>query len=93
MRTPYPSSLRSDRLNEVTASTRLSPGSLASTRCSPGPRPPACPVGTMTRSIRTGRAPGADTPGLDELTAPDAGEVFTLADLWDSEEAAEEDPP
>jgi hypothetical protein len=30
---------------------------------------------------------------LDELTAPDAGEVFTLADLWDSEEAAEEDPP
>jgi hypothetical protein len=31
--------------------------------------------------------------GLDELTAPEAVEVFTLADLWDAAESAEEGPP
>jgi hypothetical protein len=30
---------------------------------------------------------------LDHLLGDDSSEVFTLADLWDSEEAAEEDPP
>jgi hypothetical protein len=29
--------------------------------------------------------------GLDHLAAPDAGEVITLADLWDSAEALEEE--
>jgi hypothetical protein len=31
--------------------------------------------------------------GLDDLAAPAAAEVFTLAELWDAAESAEEDLP